>query len=218
MKQRLIGTLVLVCLALIFIPMLLDGEGIRPPAMNLDFPPPPRIDTPDFTEPVRPALVEDTIVADAPSQPQLDLPPFVAEETPDAIAADQAQTDGATAPAANEPPAVAPAPAEPTPAPAVAAPSAEQVPAIDAAGLPEGWVVRLGLFGERRNADKLLNDLLAADYKAYLEPVATAQGRMNGVFVGPLATRAEAGALQQELKSRFKLDGMVSRFSLDTSP
>lgn len=217
MKQRLIGTVVLACLALIFIPMLLDGEGIRPPAMNLDFPPSPNLDTPTFTEPVRPALREDTL-ADAPSAPQLDLPPFVADDTLVPPADQERPVDEAGASVAAETPAAAPVASEPAPAATVAAPSPEQVPAIDSTGLPEGWVVRLGLFGERPNADRLLAQLLEADYKAYLEPVTTAQGRMNGVFVGPLATRAEANALQNELKTRFKLDGMISRFSLDTSP
>jgi DedD protein len=219
MKQRLIGTLVLLCLALIFIPLLLDGEGIAPPAMNLNIPPRPAFDTQTIAEPVRPTIVEDQLNASG-SLPQQEVPPFVDEAEPKAKPAAVAVTPApkaAPAPKSAAPKAATPTPApavKPTPAPAVK-PAPERVPALDTAGLPQGWVVRLGTFSDRANADRLLKQLLAADYKAYVETVSSAQGALAGVYVGPVLTRAEADSLQRSLSKRFKLEGLVRRFSFD---
>jgi DedD protein len=216
MKQRLIGTTVLLCLALIFIPLLLDGQGIAPPAMNLNIPPRPQIETPSVSEPVRPEIVGDQLDSSG-AVPQLELPPFVDESEPqeEVVAAVQPQVLQAPTPAPAEPPKPTATPA-PAPAPvATPAPAAERVPAMDTAGLPEGWVVRLGTFGERANADRLLKQLLDARYKAYIESVTSAQGVLSGVYVGPVLTRAEADSLQRDLRSRFQLDGLIRRFSLD---
>jgi DedD protein len=207
MKQRLIGTLVLLCLALIFIPLLLDGEGIAPPAMNLNIPPRPAFDARTIPEPERPVIVEDQLDSSG-AVPQLELPPFEAPAEDNAAATAVAATPPASRSAE---PAARPAPA---PAPAVR-PEAARVPAMDTAGLPEGWVVRLGIFGDRANADRLLKQLLDADFKAYIEIVSTAQGPQAGVYVGPVLTRAEADSLQRDLARRFKLEALVRRFTLD---
>lgn len=61
MKQRLVGTLVIGCLAIIFIPILLDGEGISPPAMTSTIPQaPPRAVVPDVS-PQRSQASPDTL-------------------------------------------------------------------------------------------------------------------------------------------------------------
>ncbi|MDR0781693.1 MAG: SPOR domain-containing protein [Pseudomonadales bacterium] len=201
LKQRLIGAIVLFCLALILIPLLLDGKGVAPPAMQLDLPPRPALAALTIPEPERPVLVTDSSDASG-SVPQLQVPPFVEEaKTP--------------APAKTEP---APKTVETkvvTPAAPTVKPTPERVPARDTAGLPQGWVVRLGTFGERANADRLLKQLLDAKYKAYAESVASAQGALTGVYVGPVLTRAEADSLQRELNKRFQLEGLVRRFSLN---
>ncbi|MDR2212980.1 MAG: SPOR domain-containing protein, partial [Pseudomonadales bacterium] len=116
-----------------------------------------------------------------------------------------------TAPA--NPPATNTAPrSEPAPATTAAPPAPERVPALDSAGLPQGWVVRLGVFGNRSNADGLLQRLLDARYKAYVETMPDARN-MTGVYVGPVLTRAEADTLLRELRTRFQLEGMVRRFN-----
>lgn len=41
MRQRVVGTLVLVCIAVIVVPMLLDGEGVNAPELEVSVPPAP---------------------------------------------------------------------------------------------------------------------------------------------------------------------------------
>jgi DedD protein len=53
MKQRLVGTIIIGCLVIIFLPILLDGEGITPPAMNTAMPASPPMPQTPVIEPVR---------------------------------------------------------------------------------------------------------------------------------------------------------------------
>lgn len=89
MKQRLVGTIVIGCLVIIFLPILLDGEGVAPPAMNTTIPvapPMPRVPQVE-PEPVdtRPDTLE-TVVTVQDSTPvveqQAETPPPPAPDTP----------------------------------------------------------------------------------------------------------------------------------------
>ena len=60
MKQRLVGAIVFGCLAIIFLPILLDGEGVSPPEMNIIMPAAPPI----FPEPLEVELQRPTIISD----------------------------------------------------------------------------------------------------------------------------------------------------------
>jgi DedD protein len=59
MRQRLVGTLVLGCLALIFIPLMLDGEGIDSGPVIAPLPPMPQLPVLDIPEPQRPVILAD---------------------------------------------------------------------------------------------------------------------------------------------------------------
>jgi DedD protein len=61
MKQRLVGAIVLGCLAIIFLPILLDGEGVSPPEMNTRIPESPAFPEPLEIEPERPLIISDTL-------------------------------------------------------------------------------------------------------------------------------------------------------------
>ena len=61
MKQRLVGAIVLGCLAIIFLPILLDGEGVTPTAMNTSIPDSPPFPEPLEIEPQRPEIISDTL-------------------------------------------------------------------------------------------------------------------------------------------------------------
>ncbi len=80
MKQRLVGTIVIGSLAIIFIPILLDGEGVSTPALTTSIPePPPMPVVPDIV-PERPEITADTtstapepetIIADSSTEPEV---------------------------------------------------------------------------------------------------------------------------------------------------
>ena len=217
MKQRLAGTLVLGCLAIILIPLLLDGAGIQPPPLSATIPPEPVLDDTPIAEPVRPEITADS------------LPPPGTEVavTADTTAANAVQPlpaiDATEAPVpAALPGAATPAPAEPDALEAAVAAvmarntpaTPDNTPALDASGLPLSYVVRLGSFAERANADALVTRLLAAGHKAYARQVSTANGAMTAVYAGPVLTRDEASTLRQRMATDFQLrDGVVETFT-----
>lgn len=219
MKQRLVGTLVLGSLALILIPLLLDGEGVERAPLSRSIPPAPVFDTTPLPEPERPEILADTLApSDSTAEPEVVAASDLADASTDPASTAAASTDTTDSvtetPAADAvPPATEPAPAvtdtaaaePPPPAPAAQSISA---PALDSAGLPEGWAVRLGVFGARANADRLQSRLVADGYKAYVRPV----GVSTAVLVGPVLTQNEAVALQTELnglKAKYQIDSVI---------
>jgi DedD protein len=115
----------------------------------------------------------------APATP---APPAPAPEATSQAAA----AIGATVPAA---PAAAPASAPPASTPAVAPPVAA----------PTSWVVQLGSFGLRENAQKLVKELHNKGYAAFLAEYRGSGATLYRVRVGPEQDRARADALASRL-------------------
>ena len=61
MKQRLVGTVVIGCLAIIFIPILLDGEGVPAPEMTASIPEAPPMPIAPVIAAERPEINADAI-------------------------------------------------------------------------------------------------------------------------------------------------------------
>ena len=63
MKQRLVGTVVIACLAIIFIPILLDGEGVSAPEMTATIPESPPMPVVPVIATQRPEISPDTVTS-----------------------------------------------------------------------------------------------------------------------------------------------------------
>lgn len=71
------------------------------------------------------------------------------------------------------------------------------------------WIVQLGSFTEEGNAQSLNEKLRMAGYPAFVEPLKK-NGKINyRVRVGPEIRRSEADLLLKNLKDKMKLDGIV---------
>ena len=195
--QRIVGALVLVALAVIFVPMLFNRDDADQQVA---------VDAPEMPPtPAVPAI--ETQPVEVP-EPEVDPVPEefeIIEEGP-------AEQPGAPA----EP--ISPAPSQPPSAPIAPEPAVTQAeppeptvpeePRLDSANLPVSWSVQLASLSSRENAHKLQQTLRSQGYNAYIR---TADG-MNRVFVGPLVDRAEANRLRDQLQRQQKLDGFVVRF------
>ncbi|MBJ2242669.1 SPOR domain-containing protein [Pseudomonas sp. MF6772] len=208
-KQRMVGALVLVALAVIFLPMLFSRQDEQ-----------------------RQVTVEAPAAPQAPVMPQVQVEPVVVpepqalpEEEPVPTDAEIAEQQAPSAPIQPSVPVVKPAPA---PAPVVAAKPAAPAPApkpvapqpaapgkpdvgqsrIDPNGLPISWSVQLASLSNRESAEALQKTLRSQGYNAYIR---TANGK-NRVFVGPLIERAEADRLRDLLGRQQNLKGFVVRF------
>ncbi|BAU75239.1 SPOR domain-containing protein [Metapseudomonas furukawaii] len=206
LKQRIVGALVLVALAVIFLPMLFSREDeLR--QVVVEAPPMPKAPEIPVTE------LEQVQVPEPQALPQEPVPSLDDEAGALASVPSSEPAPAAPAQAAPVPPPAAPAQTQPqqVPAQAPAAPVAAVKPEekrLDANGLPVSWSIQLASLSNRASAENLQKTLRGQGYNAYIRSV---EG-MNRVFVGPVIERAEANRLRDQLSRQQKLNGFVVRF------
>lgn len=210
-KQRMVGALVLVALAVIFLPMLFTRED-EMRQVQVDAPEAPAM--PSLPEvKVEQVAVPEPQPLPEPVQEQPEQSPVVINESSARPAtpsqpitpSPQTQAQSQAQPKAQTPlptPAAKPATA-PTAAASDAAPSK-----IDANGLPVSWSIQLASLSNRAGADNLQKTLRSQGYNAYIRSA----GGMNRVYVGPLIERAEAERLRDVINRQQNLKGFVVRF------
>ncbi|MCP1419986.1 DedD protein [Pseudomonas laurylsulfativorans] len=206
-KQRMVGALVLVALAVIFLPMLFSRQDEQrqvtveaPAAPQAPVLPPVQVEPVVVPEPQ--ALPQEPVPSDDEIAQQESAVP-VAPVAP-APAAKPVTPPSAPVPALAAKPATAPA------QPITAAPGKPDTTQsrVDANGLSVSWSVQLASLANRESAEKLQKTLRSQGYNAYIR---TADGK-NRVFVGPLIERAEADRLRDLLNRQQNLKGFVVRF------
>ncbi len=190
-KQRVVGTVVLLALALIFLPIIFDGEGSYQRTLSSRIPDPPEMRVMPDPIPERPVIQAENAAT---------------------LTANQAATRAPPEPI--NPPATAVTDSDPLAVVDQSAPSTP--PGLDESGLPIGWSVRLGSFSNANNAENLTQRLLAGGYRAYTREITSTQGLLTAVFVGPQIERNRADQLKQQLQTEFQLSGIVVRFELDS--
>lgn len=208
LKQRIVGAVVLLALAVIFLPMLFTREDeLR--QVHVEAPPMPQAPAMPSTE------LEDVQVPEPQVLPDEPVPPLDANG---GVA--QVPTTPPAAPTPSQAPRQqsAPAPAQPVAAPPVAQAQPQAAPAqpaakveekrLDPNGLPVSWSIQLASLSNRASAENLQKSLRSQGYNAYIR---SADG-MNRVFVGPVIERAEAERLRDSLSRQQKLNGFVVRF------
>ncbi len=200
LKQRLVGALVLLSAAVIFVPLILDGRDTNESYTDVQIP-------------------DEPVVTLDVGEPDMNIAHF--EQIKQQVEQQRAAITP-TEQSLNEPAKVLPA-AKP------AKQAAEQTisniieqsktqPAKGTAQLAEAYTIQLGAFSSRENAAKLHKKLIKKDYKAYIQKGSSSKGKvLYRVFVGPeirknKATRI-ANALQKELKSDGIKGIMVVRYA-----
>jgi DedD protein len=209
-KQRMVGALVLVALAVIFLPMLFSRQDEQR-QVTVDAPAAPHA-------PAMPQVqIEPVAVPEPQALPQEPVPSddeIAEQQAPSAPIAPSAPVAPVPAPPAAKPvtPPAAPV-AKPVPTPtqpiAVAPSKPSTTPSrVDANGLSVSWSVQLASLSSRESAESLQKTLRSQGYNAYIR---SADGK-NRVFVGPLIERAEADRLRDLLSRQQNLKGFVVRF------
>ena len=201
-KQRMVGALVLIALAVIFLPMLFSRQDEQ-----------------------RQVQVDAPTAPQAPVMPQVQVEPVPVPESQVIEQEPELPVEQAVVAAPKPAPAPAPAPVAPvvskpvapakppavTPAQTVAQPPAKldtTQKRVDPNGLPISWSIQLVSLSNRASADNLQKTLRNQGYNAYVR----SSGGMNRVFVGPLLERAEADRMRDILDKQQNLKGFVVRF------
>ena len=199
-KQRLTGAVILVALFVLLVPELLKGpratdaasgtptdEGLHRYVIDLD-----------GSTPAAPAAstAAPSAVALPPVSPPIEAQPravpgeSAAPAPDDAPAPDSSVTEVVTPAAASKAPVVTPpAPHGETPRPAAAVPAE-----------PGSFVVQLGSFGSKENADRLVRDMTAKGFAAFVAPITSGGRELYRVRVGPTRDRPAAEALAAQLR------------------
>lgn len=184
LKQRLVGAIVLVSLAVIFIPMILPGDGLDdsmniskvPPEPDYRFPPPKKV-------PKAPPMSDAVIVPMGDTEPKTSTPAKKTNST-SKIKADSKKSVVST----------------PVKKPIVKP------------GQVTAWIVQVGSFTSAANAKALRDKLRKMGYSSFVEAVKVKQGMNYRVRVGPELTRALADKLQKQLVKKAKLKGVVQSY------
>jgi len=192
-KNRLVGVIVIFALAVIFLPMILDGSGMRKDEHEVVIPPQPLVNAnPEF----EPKIVElqskvdalpelesrfvDESTAPDDQQPKVDA----AEETVQSAKASTETTDETR----SQP--------EPGPRPG-----------------GESWVLQVGSFQDRDKAlaqrDKLRQSNIAAVFIERFDHQNKASYRVR---LGPFLNREQTRVAQNKIKAKHDIDGIIMKY------
>lgn len=236
-QNRLVGTVILVALVVIFLPDMLDGQKIA------------QKDDAFATIPLRPEL--------EPAKPALQvsaastLPSDHEVSKQQARAAEQWQVEEVSspvtlgqqggAPQVVSPPVVKPEPVVakqpepvkvqpkpvPKPKPQVKPePVKPQIKSMDdllqskqlvaqAAPAPAqgSWILQLGAFRNKDSVNALVSKLRASGYSAHTVPRTPVQGQINRVFIGPDVSKAKLQSIQAKVSQQTGLSGSVVAYN-----
>lgn len=221
LKQRLIGAAVLVALAVIFLPMLVDGpepqQGTS--SVPLDIPAPPERSFETRELPVVPATSSPSPATPAPADPDRIVtveaengkpPEAMPEDLAPAATPEPVTPDPAPANAAPDVPAATPAPVATTP-PVAETHATGALPAATPGGR---FVVNLGSYANVANANALVASMKKAGLPAYGDSVPVNGKAGLRVRIGPFAQKGEAEAARLAA-SRLRGDVPAAVIAID---
>lgn len=201
-RHRIVGAVILVALAVIFLPMLLKDQppGERAAAMREMTAPEPAssVPMPAPGKPVPPTTDSDTQIVTVPVEPRATRPSSTSEPAPPAPVPEIV----APAPAASKAPPVTTKPA----APAKPSPSSAAATSTATKGK---WVVQVGAFSQPDNAKRLYDKLRQKGYTASLDPPRPAKGQTVRVEVGPYRDEASARSAATRIQKDTGIKGVV---------
>ena len=74
------------------------------------------------------------------------------------------------------------------------------------------WVVQVGSFSSKDNAEKLNQKVKKAGFRSFVNPITQNNKIMHQVCLGPEYDEADAKNLLKEIKNKMKLDGIVKKY------
>lgn len=186
-KNRLVGMAVIFALAVIFLPMILDGSGVRQDKLEVVIPPQPVISVnPEFEEKV--IELESSVEA----LPELDSN-FVDEKSSENQIDRSAKTDQI----------------EPEASDGVAKTPAQSKPKTGG----DSWVLQVGSFQDRKKAlvqrDKLRKSNIAA---VFIEQFNKSNQANYRVRLGPFVNRNQTKVAQNKIKAKHNIDGIIMKY------
>lgn len=209
LQNRLVGTILVVALAVIFLPDLLDGPKQVQQDIQINIPKPP---APLATHSLREVNIENI-------KQQAALPvvveDIIADDTDVVSVSDTGigtNTDTQVTPEIDT--AVATSPPENSKTNLTAS-LENQTQRLQADPQESaGWVIQLGSFRHQKNVRELFDILEKAGYRTFSRPVETPSGILTKVFVGPEIDQEKLKAALPHLNEITKLKGRLTPFTI----
>lgn len=227
LKERLVGAAVLVILVVIFLPMLLSDHIKKNEEEESDLP------TVELTDPIEvvPVEIESTPEAEMVELESLELESYGNEGETQTLSVDNQteqqdnaettetqiipkQVETVTEPTESvkeEEKVVKALPETPEQDSSNTKPSGFDANRLREMGLTS-YVVQLGTYSSKANADGLVKKLKAKEFPAFIEPIRSGDKMLYRVRVGPEVDREDASGLLQKLRQQIKMDGTVLEY------
>lgn len=188
-KHRIIGAIVIVALAVIFLPMILD-EREPPSELKKLAEIPSRRDVSETRVVVSPVPAPEVKTSGDAATP---VTPVVETVTP---------------------PEPEPKPVTPVkkPEPAKTKPAAKATTERAAEKITKGWVVQVGTFSNAENAAKLRDSLKSHGHAVHAESVTLNGGKAVRLRVGPFREKSEAVKAQAQIQKESGTEGVVQAY------
>ena len=185
LKERIIGAIVLVAVAVLVVPVFLDG----PPADS-------EMTSERVPMPGQGEQKTQTVVLDR------DRDDPVPEQSGATLKSDEPTADRPTNQAPPKPTVEAtPAQQQPASSEPQSKPKSTTAVPVRSAGSATGmWAVQLGSFSSKENAEKLAADLRKQGFAAFLSQLSTSSGQLHRFRVGPQKDREAADAMAARLQ------------------
>lgn len=195
LKNRLVGTIIVVALAVIFLPDFLDGkkQTNREPFVSVPTNPP-----------VKPIVEPEPFPSERVAKAAIQ-----AVEIEDDVAVDDSfEFNEQSKPLATE--------VQQQPALENELASQTIVDTSNEQGDENaGWVIQLGSFRHEKNVKALLDKLEKAGYRAFSRKIQTSSGLLNKVFVGPDLDKKALESALPHLNELTNLKGKVTTFKVE---
>ena len=88
----------------------------------------------------------------------------------------------------------------------------KKTPAKSVAIVERGYIVSVGVFGNTKNVDKMLADLRSKQFKPSVRKETFNDKSVSRIFMGPFATRAEAGRIKLQLSEKGNIPSLIKEF------
>ena len=188
-KNRLVGIIVIFALAVIFLPMILDGSGVRKDTVEVEIPPQPVVDAnPEFDR----KIIE--LNAKAEAIPDLE------QRFVDEVSSDNPVVATPVASATSQKKTSKPAPAA-------------DVPSKTGKIGGDSWVLQIGSYQDRNKAlvqrDKLRKSNISA---VFIEQFNVNNKPSYRVRLGPFINRQQTRVAQNKVKAKHDIDGIIMKY------
>lgn len=204
LKQRLVGITVIFSLAVIFLPMLLDGSGRNPQQISISIPPAPQVSSPVRVEEkvieLRKEIEEMPVLSPRIVDEISDPPDPETAPIPEAETAKTETKKSSEAVPKTKPPAIKEKPK-----------AVKQAPKVAAGG--ESWVIQLGSFKEKNKAYKLRDRIRQSKLSAvFIEKFGKGSSTTYRVRMGPFLTREKAKVVLNKVMAKYNVKGLVMSY------